>query len=594
MRKLLGGVLIAALLMGVGWPVSATAAAPPLTHRYAYFPAFSALIDLDNWPSNAFKDPALAAVNVLPYYAIVYMIALDSGFTYLEGPEIPAEWLDSPPLFAAALADMTRIDVAAHTQGANMVWGNDTFTLPNGSRVASIAYAPQLSSPEDQNALRIGGGFWWAWIYAGINTGDVVADIINVTQWPAYHQPPTPSHVEFVEWRDYQPYKVLTFYSGGADDPKAFTREILLDIVQNAGSDHVFAIDARLESVVNPLCQPFPSTRPPFNCWTTLAGRFHKANLTLGDKQQPQLTNWPIRDPSTPICPNERYMWWWPQAFGFIHDRVAQDQGERCFDVDTLVEYDLSSWWNPLGFAFKEVLSPTVFNNDLARAWVFLHVAMNNGHRLIDAVNPKDSNGAQKQSIIDVPVFDPDAYPWTFEGGPKIHGYHKLQVSPTISEFYKRLHWILSAGTPQELATRQAFFRDHLADIISNVHIYVRDPADQNAKTEIAVPELFQMIADRWSADRAFTLFPFHFFWRDMPVKDYGQGKPVTFEIHCTFDTNPDLGGPWVPIQITAQAHEAAYLTTEYGDVWYMLMFRLQGGDLPPGLPNPFPFPGNN
>lgn len=578
---------VALLVVLCAWGVGAAAE----THRYIYIPTLAVLVDIDNWPSNAFEEPVL---NALPFALIMQFIGYDWGFTYLEGPPIPSDWLDDPALFKATLSRMKRIDVAVHTQGANTIYEEQVFEV-NGQQVPSIAYPPQLSDPNDLHLLRLGGGFWWAWVYAGLNSGNIVNDILTVTQWNTLHGQPYPRHFEIVLWKNYKVFKIYTFYTGAPGDPKALARDLILDIVENAGSCDTFVIDYRTELSHHPQVQPFPSGRMPFNLWLAVSGRFHKAQMKLESHKpwskllEPRLSAWPIRDPRTPICPHERYTWHLPQILAPLHNFFSQDNGERCFDVDTLVELDLANWWNPLGYQFYELLTPEPFIHDMAKAWVFFHVATNNGHRLIDTVNPKNEQGNQIESIVDVAAFDPEIYPWTFEGGPKIHGYHKVLVSCTISEFYKRMHYILGA-TGEEREERENFFRNNLEQIISDVHIYTRDP-DTGHKREINVLELFQMIAERWSAERAFSLLPFRFFWIDMPVKDYGQGKPVTFEITCMFDTNPNLGGPYVPIRIIAQAHEAAYLTTEYGDVFYLLLTLLRGGEIPDDLPLPFPFP---
>ena len=67
-----------------------------------------------------------------------------------------------------------------------------------------------------------------------------------------------------------------------------------------------------------------------------------------------------------------------------------------------------------------------------------------------------------------------------------------------------------------------------------------------------------------------------------MPLIDRGQGEPVVFEITCLFNTSTIFPGPYVPIRIIVEAHEGAYVTNVYYDMWYQILYWLQnGGPLP-------------
>jgi len=117
------------------------------------------------------------------------------------------------------------------------------------------------------------------------------------------------------------------------------------------------------------------------------------------------------------------------------------------------------------------------------------------------------------------------------------------------------------------------------------VHIYVRDPANLSAKTELTVPEFLQMIADRWDGTKTYSLMPFAFLWIDMPEIDRGHGPPLVFEMTCMFDTNPNWTTvphvpTYVPVRVIADAHEGLYLVNLYGDIFYQVLTQLGLGDL--------------
>jgi len=557
------------------------------THRYIYIPMLALLVDLDN------IDFGTAQLNANAANIAALFTGLDLGFTYLEGPELPEDWLDSPSNFAAVMCGMKRVDVAAHTQGLDIIYDNDVFRI-HGASVPSIAYPPAFTDPEELHLFRLGGFFYYAWVYAQVNTGNILSDIFTASGWENTHGEGRLGRAEIVFRRNFKPYKVITYEP--EDDPdgtvgRAIARECILEIVRNAVECVNFVVDSRLETRHSPDVDLFPSDKPPVDRWYHVVGRYHATRMNIEKDHwwarlfEPRLTHWPIRNPGSDICPDDVYAWYLPDILAPLHSLFSGDHGEMCGDVDTIVELDASeelgaaTWWNPYPpTGFYEILNPAPFDDATARAWTFLHVAHNNGHRLIDTVNPVDGpGGPQIPSIIDVGAFDPDLYPGTFDGGPRIHGYHKRLVSPSIAELYKRFHYIYSAGSPAEFFLRSSTFRNNLGTIISDVHIYVMNPSRPWQKVEITVPELLQMIADRWSKDATYGLSPLAFLWTDMPEIDRGQGPPVVFEITCTFDTNPTLGGPYVPIRIIGEAHEAYYITNYYGDVFYQMIQGLLG-----------------
>jgi len=603
MKRVLAAGLIVALLCGIV-PSAAEAWGERLrtaevlevngaVHEYIYLPMYAQLIDLDDLPGQGSL-----------YELVLRMFTMDLGFTYLKGPEIPKDWLDSPEMFAAVMNQMMRVDVAAHTQGVNILYyENEVFELDGGD-VPSIAFPPQFPSGPDQeenlHQMRLGGMFWFGVSYAHfdwIPDTNILDWIMLGKAWEAmYGSPALPPRIEVVYHSNHSPYKVATYepltdFSG--DVMRALVRELIMEIVNNSWEYKHLVIDLRFETRHGPATPPYPSGEDPVDFWSSTINRFHRCNLRLERDRmlarlfEPQLSNFPVRDPGTEICPDEQYAWFLPAILPALQGAFTNDNGERCFDVDAIVEVDSGQWWSPFGYQFVEVLNPDApppgdFANQEAnaRAWTFLHVALNNGHRLIDTMNPLDGE-TEVISIIDVEPFNLETYPQTFEGGPKIHGYHKRQVSPTISEFYKRFHYIIEAPSEAERTQREDDFRNNLSSIISDVHIYVQHPDYPLLKREISVPELLQMIADRWSSENVFSLFPFAFFWVDMPEIDRGGLDPLVFEIACTFDTNPALGGPYVPIRIIAQAHEGTYTTNEYGDIFYALTSGLLGGVLP-------------
>jgi len=569
MRRLVSGVLVGVLFLSFVAGTCSVPAKAAETHRYIWIPLYSVLSDIDD-------DEAW----VLNDYVVMYLIALDMGFTYLEGPEIPENWLDDPDTFAAVMSQMKRWDFASHTQGYNLVYTNDRYRI--GSTVVdSIAYPPTFSTPEELSLCRIGGFFYFAWVYAGINTGNIISDFGTTMGWRDM-----PGRTEIIFRRNFRSYKVMTYDPiADPDGEKVFVREVILEIVNNATEHQDFTIESRGEYRHSSGVDPFPSTAEPVDYWVSTIGQIRKCNMQIERDQwwwrffEPALTSHPIRDPSTDICPDDEYVWYLPQILPMLHPFFTNDTGELCHDVDTIVELDSGMWWNPYGSSFFEVLNPTPFDDATARAWMFLHIATNNGHRLIDTVNPVDGGGAEIPSIVDVQAFDPDLYPGTFEGGPKIHGYHKKQISPTVSALYKLIQDIYNTDPPAQYALMGAFSAN-LGSLISDVHIYVMDPDNPEAKTEINVLELLQMIADSWDSSATYSLWPPAFLWTDIPEIDRGQGPPVTFEITCTFDTNPTPGGggPYVPMRIIANAHEGYYITNFYGDILYAAISGLLGG----------------
>lgn len=578
MKRTLGIVLLGAVLLVCSGVVAGAA-----THRYIYAPLVNYLIDLE--------DPAQTALIDYPTIAAA-LTSLDLGFTYLEGPQLPSDWLDSPTNFFAALKNMKRRDYAVHTQGVNIVYKNETFWI-GLQPVPSLVYPPQFSDPEDLHNTRLYGYFYWAFIYAGFDPQqyNILQSFSRVNNWPPANQQGerpgyVPGRTEVVFRKNFKPYKVRTY--DPLEDPdgsigRAFSLEVIEEILANASDIEDFVVDTRSENRRTEECPPYPSGKPYANFWTRTTGRFHKCKLLLEEDSpwaqltEPRLSRFPVRDPSTEICPNDPYIWYMPRILQPLHDMLANDNGERCFDVDTWVELDTGMWWNPFvdpdtgQGQFIQVLQPPFSNNDAtARAWIFLHVAMNNGHRLIDTANPLDDEGNQVISIIDVPAFGPQ-YPATFDGGPKIHGYHKRLISPSVSELYRRFKYILTATGATQTA-RMLAFRNNLGTIISDVHIRVLDPTNPAVKRELTVAQFFQMIADRWDAAKTYGLFPPKFLWLDIPDRDFGQGPPLVFEITCMFDTDPAMSGQYVPMRIIGEAHEGYYITNYYGDPFYAVL----------------------
>jgi len=287
-----------------------------------------------------------------------------------------------------------------------------------------------------------------------------------------------------------------------------------------------------------------------------------------------------ILDPGTPICPDESASWFLPDT----EPPATGDEGELCFDVDSITSLDevilpmagtgalkialplILDYlgielpippFDPFQEAFPEVLDPEFDTGPQAlfRGYMAARCMMNRGFRLLDTVNPEGG-----PAIRDVrPLLHGIDYIRDYDGVPLEMGF---QVRRVCAPGLRGRELLNAAGAfgLLDLAQVPALFGDyrHLA---RRVRFYVRGPLGW--RREVTLPQLLQLISTKWEKYPAYE--PPHNLLEDHPRLDLGQLGPFTFEMTALARVQGVLLAQYYPIRAIISVHPGLYSTNYYG-----------------------------